>query len=37
VAPGPAPAIGQHSEQVLREAGYSDVEIARLRALTVLG
>ena len=37
LAPGPAPAIGQHSEQVLRDAGYSDQEIAKLRALKVLG
>ncbi len=31
-----APAIGQHGEAVLREAGYGADEIARLRALGVL-
>jgi formyl-CoA transferase len=31
-----APAIGQHSEAVLREAGYAAADIARLRALGVL-
>ena len=29
---GPAPALGQHSEQILAEAGLSREEIARLRA-----
>ncbi len=29
---GPAPALGQHSEQILAEAGLSQGEIARLRA-----
>lgn len=32
VRPGPAPAVGQHSGEVLREAGWSEAEIARLRA-----
>jgi formyl-CoA transferase len=36
VAPRRAPAIGEHTEVVLREAGYSTDEIARLRALGVL-
>ncbi|MBM3650336.1 MAG: CoA transferase [Alphaproteobacteria bacterium] len=36
VAPQRAPAVGQHSEAVLRGAGYSADEIARLRALGVL-
>ena len=37
VAPARAPAVGQHSEQVLREAGYSAQEIARLKGLGLLG
>jgi formyl-CoA transferase len=36
-APKRAPAVGQHSEVVLREAGYSGDEIARLKGLGVLG
>lgn len=36
VAPARAPAVGQHSEVVLREAGYSAGEIAKLRELGVL-
>jgi crotonobetainyl-CoA:carnitine CoA-transferase CaiB-like acyl-CoA transferase len=36
VAPRRAPAVGQHSEEVLREAGYSGDEIGRLRTLGVL-
>ncbi len=36
VAPARAPAIGQHSEAVLRDAGYAADEIARLKALGVL-
>jgi formyl-CoA transferase len=35
--PERAPAVGQHSEMVLRDAGYSADEIARLRGLGVLG
>ncbi len=31
-----APALGQHSEAVLREAGYATADIARLRTLGVL-
>jgi itaconate CoA-transferase len=34
---GPVPDVGQHSEQVLRELGLLDVEIARLRADGVVG
>ena len=34
VAPVRAPAVGQHSEQVLKEAGYSSDEIARLRTIS---
>lgn len=37
VPPRRAPAIGQHNEDVLREAGYSADEIGRLRSLGVLG
>ena len=36
VPPQRAPAIGQHSEAVLREAGYGADDIARLRSLGVL-
>jgi formyl-CoA transferase len=36
VAPRRAPSLGQHSEAVLREAGYDADEIARLRKLGVL-
>jgi formyl-CoA transferase len=36
VAPRRAPSLGQHSEDVLREAGYDPDEIARLRKLGVL-
>lgn len=34
--PGASPSLGQHSAQVLRDAGYSDDEISKLRALKVL-
>jgi crotonobetainyl-CoA:carnitine CoA-transferase CaiB-like acyl-CoA transferase len=37
VAPARAPAVGQHTEQVLREAGYSAEEISRLKNLGLLG
>jgi formyl-CoA transferase len=36
VAPQRAPAVGQHSDAVLREAGYAEDEIKRLRELGVL-
>ena len=36
VAPVRAPTVGQHSETVLRDAGYAADEIARLKALGVL-
>jgi len=36
VAPRRAPSLGQHSEAVLREAGYAANEIGRLRELGVL-
>jgi formyl-CoA transferase len=36
VAPVRAPAVGQHSEAVLRDAGYSADEIGRLKTLGVL-
>ena len=32
VRPGKAPGIGEHSDQILREAGYDDAAIAGLRA-----
>ena len=37
IAPSRAPAVGEHSETVLREAGYSADEIERLKRLGVLG
>ena len=36
VAPQRAPSLGQHSDEVLHEAGYSADEIRRLRALGVI-
>lgn len=36
-APRPAPKLGEHSDQVLREAGYAESEIARLRDQGVIG
>jgi crotonobetainyl-CoA:carnitine CoA-transferase CaiB-like acyl-CoA transferase len=36
VAPQRAPTVGQHSDAVLREAGYTEDEIKRLRQLGVL-
>ena len=36
VAPVRAPAVGQHSEAVLRDAGYAADEIAKLKSLGVL-
>jgi formyl-CoA transferase len=37
VTPQRAPSVGQHSEEVLEEAGYSRGDIGRLRSLGVLG
>ncbi len=37
IAPGRAPAVGQHSEAVLHEAGYSTDEIAQMKGRGVLG
>jgi crotonobetainyl-CoA:carnitine CoA-transferase CaiB-like acyl-CoA transferase len=37
VAPRRAPTVGQHTNEVLQEAGYLPDEIGRLRALGVLG
>jgi len=36
IAPQRAPTVGQHSDAVLREAGYTEEEIKRLRELGVL-
>lgn len=36
VAPRPGPALGEHSEAVLREAGYTEGEITQLRSSGVL-
>ena len=36
VAPARAPKVGQHSDAVLRDAGYSADEIAKLKTLGVL-
>jgi len=36
-APRPAPSVGEHSEEVLRGAGYTTTEIAALRAEGVIG
>jgi len=36
VPPGPAPAIGEHGAEILRDAGYADADIQRLRDLKVL-
>jgi crotonobetainyl-CoA:carnitine CoA-transferase CaiB-like acyl-CoA transferase len=35
--PRAAPTVGQHSSEILREAGWSDAEIATLRAAGVIG
>ena len=35
--PRPAPTVGQHSEEVLREAGYPEPEIRAMRAAGVIG
>ncbi|MBX9943663.1 MAG: CoA transferase [Reyranella sp.] len=35
--PGPGPALGQHTEEVLGELGYAPAEIAALRAAGALG
>jgi len=37
VAPRQAPGIGEHSDEVLRAAGYADADIARLRAAGAVG
>ena len=37
VAPRRAPSVGQHTDEVLQEAGYSTGDIGRLRAQGVLG
>jgi formyl-CoA transferase len=35
--PGPPPTLGQHTDAVLRELGYTDADVAALRARGVLG
>ena len=37
IAPRRAPNVGEHSEQVLREAGYGEAEIAALRDAGIIG
>jgi formyl-CoA transferase len=37
VQPGRAPSVGEHSDQVLREAGFPEAEIHTLRAEGVIG
>src|SRR4029079_18169299 len=37
VSPRRAPSVGQHTDEVLRQAGYSAGEIERMRASGVLG
>jgi crotonobetainyl-CoA:carnitine CoA-transferase CaiB-like acyl-CoA transferase len=37
VAPRRPPAVGQHTDEILREAGYATADIERLRAQGVLG
>jgi len=37
VMPRPAPAVGAHSDEILREAGYADNEIRAFRAEGVIG
>jgi crotonobetainyl-CoA:carnitine CoA-transferase CaiB-like acyl-CoA transferase len=34
--PGPPPTLGQHTDQVLREAGYDAAAIAQLREKKVI-
>ena len=37
VTPRPAPNVGEHTDEVLREAGYGESEIRALRAEGVIG
>jgi len=37
VAPRRPPTVGQHSDEILRQAGYATADIERLRAQGVLG
>jgi len=36
-APHKAPTIGQHTDEILREAGFSDADISGLRASRAVG
>jgi crotonobetainyl-CoA:carnitine CoA-transferase CaiB-like acyl-CoA transferase len=35
--PSPAPELGEHTGQILKELGYSDDDIARLREVGAVG
>jgi len=35
--PQPAPELGQHTAQILKELGYSDADVARLKEAGAVG